>query len=122
MQCDLCFTRKAFSQNEKNEIFEVLEEHKSYCPWRNANTAQAYTPKTFTSGRNEVMSGSEWMKDVISMEYSLLNRKECLSLSSIHESDENYHDIKHKMFKSYDLLKEWRSAIEKLEGDKQSDL
>lgn len=122
MQCDLCFTRKAFSQNEKDEAFKVLEEHKSYCPWINAKIAQAYTPKTFTSGRNEVMSGSEWMKDVISMEYSLLNRKECLSLSSIHESDEKYHDIKHKMFKSYDLLKEWRSAIEKLEGDKQSDL
>lgn len=116
VQCDLCFMRKAFSQSEENESFDVLEEHKLYCPWINAKTAQAYTPKTFLSSRNDTISGFEWMKDVISMEYSLLNRKECLSLSAIHAADEKYHDIKYKMFKSYDLLKEWKKTIEKLEN------
>lgn len=113
VKCELCFSKKAFYQIKKSESFNVLEEHKTYCPWKNPDTADAYTPRGFsTISRNKKLSGSEWMQQVISLEYGLLVKKADLSLSSRELVDEKLYNLKQKMYRSYDLLNSWKSHIE----------
>jgi hypothetical protein len=114
IQCDLCFERKAFYQLE-GEKFDVLDQHKLYCPWRNCTTANAYTPKEFSNIKNQKIDGINWMKEIINIEYSILIRKKNLSLTSKFASDEKYHTLKHKMQQSYNLLNNWKLTFEKLE-------
>lgn len=112
VKCELCFSKKAFYQIKKDESFDVLEEHKSYCPWINATTADAYTPRGFSAAsRNKRISGSEWMQQVTSLEYGLLVKKEDLSLSSRELADEKFYHLKQKLYNSYDLLSNWQSHL-----------
>ena len=112
IECDLCFTRRVLN----NETFDVLENHKSYCPWKNATTANAYTPKGFiATTKNQSMTGWEWLLEAIQMEYSLQMRKEDLSLSARHAIDEKFYAHKQTLYQSYDLLEQWKATIEKLE-------
>lgn len=122
VQCDMCFSKKGFYQYKDNESFDALEQHKSYCPWKNPDTANAYTPKEFSTTKNQKINGSDWMKDVITIEYNILMRKEHLSLSSKFALNEKFHDLKYKMHQSYDLIEKWNSAIKKIESQNSDSL
>ncbi|KAI8082632.1 C3HC zinc finger-like-domain-containing protein [Gilbertella persicaria] len=89
VKCDLCFSQKGFYQVHE---FDVLQEHKAYCPWRT--------------------SGLDWMMEIICIEYNLLVKRQDLSLSSNHEQDEKLYKIKQKIYESQNVLKTWKSKIE----------
>ncbi|GAA5806125.1 hypothetical protein HPULCUR_011654 [Helicostylum pulchrum] len=95
VKCDLCCTRKAFYL--LNEPFDVLRRHKSYCPYVNAETANAYTPKGFSLRRTQKISGSDWMKDVLSLEYVILIKTRDLSLTYEDALDEKIRKLQNNL-------------------------
>lgn len=109
VRCDLCFTKKAFSQL-KGEIFSIVDEHKSYCPWINVETANVYTPNVYSKHKNMKINGSDWMKDVMLLEYAILIKKEDLSLLNKQALDEKLYALKQKIYTSSDTLKAWQST------------
>lgn len=111
IQCDLCFSRKAFYQLKQDEEIDVLKLHKEYCPWRNAITAEAYSPRLLSTSPQTTISGSDWMMQVVGLEYSMLIKKQDLTLKSRQAVDEKLHQLKQKMYESKDLLQTWKEQI-----------
>lgn len=115
VKCDLCFTKKAFYQMKEDELFNVLDEHKIYCPCTNAETANAYPPNGYSMYRNQKINGTDWMKEVLLLEYTILIKKEDLSLPHKQILDEKLYALKQKIYESSDMLKTWQSTVEKIE-------
>lgn len=111
VKCDLCFTRKAFYQLKQGEAFNVVNEHKSYCPCINAETADSYTPNTYSSHKNVKISGADWLKEVMLMEYSMIIKKEDLSITHKVALDEKLYALRQKIYESSDNLKNWQSRV-----------
>lgn len=111
IQCDLCFSKKAFCQVNPSESLDIVRFHKEYCPWINAATANAYPPNTLYN--NQTISGSDWMIRVISMEYIMLVKKQDLALSSSQERAEKLFQLQRKIHGSNHLLRTWQESITK---------
>jgi hypothetical protein len=108
-ECELCCSRKGFYQMKNEEKFDLVKEHKDYCPWVNSENADAYSPKVSLSTRDCQISGYEWMVDMISIEFNLHMRNKYLSLSSRKSTDDQHYELKQKMYQANDLLKVWNS-------------
>lgn len=111
IQCDLCFSKKAFCHLGPSETLNVVHFHKSYCPWRNAANANAYPPNTLQM--NQIISGSDWMIQIVCMEYIMLIKKKDLALSSSQTRAEKLFQLQRKIHGSNHLLRKWQESISK---------
>jgi hypothetical protein len=111
IQCDLCFSKKAFCHLDPAETLDIVQFHKSYCPWINAATANAYPPNTLYN--NKRINGSDWMIQIVSMEYIMLVKKQDLALSSSQTRAEKLFQLQRKIHGSNHLLRTWQESISK---------
>ncbi|KAI8368729.1 hypothetical protein BD560DRAFT_447377 [Blakeslea trispora] len=102
IQCDLCFSQRGFFQSDQ---LDLLEEHKAYCPWRKAS--------------KEEQSGYEWMLSILLMEYSLLIKRQDLSLQSDYERNERLYRLKQTITQSQHTLSQWQARIDAVSKRKE---
>lgn len=74
LQCDLCYRRvnihdyKSLADNEDSKlpVFDVVKEHRNFCPWVNAEHAHV-RPIRFIPERGKIC-GYEWMMEAMAEE------------------------------------------------------
>ncbi|KAI9487204.1 MAG: C3HC zinc finger-like-domain-containing protein [Benjaminiella poitrasii] len=112
IRCDLCFKRKAFDSIE-NEI-DIFNHHRHYCPWINATTAKALSPKLVSNTQKSNINGVDWMKDAVYVEYFIQIRREDLSLFSRNTHSERFEKVRRSIEQSHELVETWITNVDKI--------
>ncbi|KAI7884650.1 hypothetical protein K492DRAFT_182951 [Lichtheimia hyalospora FSU 10163] len=73
IKCKDCFRKKNLHELAASESsFNVIKEHRDYCPWINCNNAHVEPPQPTPFMRQ--LCGYEWMLAALDLEYTLLLR------------------------------------------------
>ncbi|KAI8984564.1 hypothetical protein BDF20DRAFT_911650 [Mycotypha africana] len=114
IQCDLCFSRKAFYQLE-GKVLDVMNGHKNYCPWKSELTANTISPKeeiaVISSTSNQRINGAQWLMDAVSIEYLWLIKKGDFTIEAKIRLNDKYQTLRNKIKASKYLVRYLQETV-----------
>lgn len=114
IKCDYCHSRLAFCHADNQEI-NAFDIHKDYCPWINAQTADARTPiPMYSTNANKRLSGVEWLMEIIAVEFLTISNLHDLSGPAKSSINEKMFSIERSISQYRIITNEWKPKLEEL--------